>query len=236
MVNSFVKPVPRKILVFTSALKENGGFSSLIDSMESSQLKASICAVVSNEVDSEAFDLADQYGITFELFEPGDNAYYKQLQEKYRPDLNILTNWDLPVVDLDPRRTINFFPAPLPDFHGQGMRYKHIYEAVLQAFLAGKIAQTEACIHFVLPLDKKSTGHDICDKGPIIFRQSLALKKTDSLQDIVGRASNVSRGWYGKIANMVLNDQISWDGVRPESLKLPSNYFNHQKNFARQGV
>ena len=213
-----------KLLIFASGSTEGGGsgFENLVIASRSGILSADIVGVVSNNENGGVKVRAEKLGIPFIYFEkPWDGEMYQKIALDSDADFFALSGWLKLVRGLDPntsfnaRTVFNIHPGPLPRFGGPGLYGKHVHEAVLKAYKDGEISHTAFCMHFVT---------EAYDRGPIFFTCKSRINVEDTAETIGARVNHLEHIHQPRITNMVVNGQISWDGVDPKSLKLPQGY------------
>ena len=153
-----------RLLVFSSGTKDGGGsgLRELLRNARTGVLHATIVAVVSNHAEGGVFHVAQQYQVPFMHFTGPFNAEeYQKIIEVHGAEWVALSGWLKLAAGLDPQRTINIHPGPLPRFGGKGMYGKHVHAAVVEAFKAGEVTTSHVTMHFVTPQ---------YDEGPVIFR------------------------------------------------------------------
>lgn len=205
----------KEIIVFASGSADGGGsgFRKLVESSLTRMLKAEISAVVSNYANGGVKKIADKFGIDFIHFSgPWEEIGYRKIVESYKPDLVTLSGWIKLTKGLDPRKTINIHPGPLPQFGGRGMHGHHVHEAILQAYSQGKILFSAVSMHYVI---------DEYDKGPIFFSYPVYIGQDYDAEKIAAEVNKIEHGWQAYATNLVLEGKIYWDGVHPESLVVP---------------
>lgn len=124
-----------------------------------------------------------------------------------------LSGWFKKVHALSPARTFNIHPAPLPRF--AGMYGENLHKTVWEAYERGEIAEGEILMHFVT---------EEYDKGPIFFRFPFSISGIRSYAAYRMSVRTLEHDFQPKITELVIRGEISWDGVHPESLKVPANY------------
>ncbi|MDD5291061.1 MAG: formyltransferase family protein [Patescibacteria group bacterium] len=203
--NSLSKP---KVLVFASGSKDGGG-SGFLELVEFSRttppvLDAEIVGVVSNHSEGGVYKKAERLGVPFchwsGPFGAGGYEYYVNM---FRADYVMLSGWLKLVHGLDPVRTVNIHPGPLPEFGGPGMYGHHVHEAVMRAYREGKITQSAVTMHFV---DERY------DHGPIIFQLPVLIRPDDTPETLAGRVNEKERAWQSFILNLVVNGHIRLEG------------------------
>ncbi|MCK5084305.1 MAG: hypothetical protein KAQ64_01485 [Candidatus Pacebacteria bacterium] len=205
----------KKILVFASGSKSGGGsgFQKLIENSLTGILGAEIIAVVSNHENGGVRKIADRFGVEFCYFS-GEytKSLYNEIVIKYKPDLICLSGWLKRTEGLDPAKTINIHPGPLPKFGGRGMYGHFVHEKILEAYRQGEIAFSAVSMHFVT---------DEYDEGPLFFSFPVHIEPDYDADKIGAEVNRIEHGWQAFITNLVLEGKIRWDGKNPESLVVP---------------
>jgi phosphoribosylglycinamide formyltransferase-1 len=202
-----------RLLIFASGTKDAGGsgFANYVAATQKNTLRAQVVGVVSNHTQGGVARHADRLQIPFQHFgHPWDSRHYRGLVRKFDADFVALSGWLKPVFGLDPRRTFNTHPGPLPRFGGKGMYGRRIHEAVLEAYRKGEIKESAVTMHFVIPTKY--------DDGPIFFRHRVEIKADDTVETLESRVKAVEHHWQPIVTEMVLSGEICWDGVDPETL------------------
>lgn len=200
----------KKIIIFASGTKDGGGsgFENLVNATKTGVLDARILAVVSNYENGGVRERADRLGIKFIHFtEPRTAEKYREITEG--ADLVCLSGWLKLVTGLDPQKTINIHPGPLPKFGGAGMYGHHVHEAVIEAYKNNEIKNSAVSMHFVT---------EKYDEGPLFFSQSVPILPDDTAETLAKRVNEAEHKWQPVITQKVLSGEISWDGKNPESL------------------
>jgi phosphoribosylglycinamide formyltransferase-1 len=195
----------KKILVFASGTKTGGGsgFERLVLDSRSGVLNAQIVAVVSNHPYGGVYQKSRNLGIPFELFlGPYDADGYQELVDEYQPDLIVFAGWLKLAVGLNPAKTVNIHPGPLPDFGGKGMYGLNVHQAVLDS----KRPDSAVTTHFV-------TAE--YDAGPPIFVFPVKIKKGDTAETLQARVQLAEHWYYGRVINLVLEGR---NRVDPQNL------------------
>ncbi len=194
-----------RILVFASGSAEGGGsgFEELVEfsRTEPAVLKAEIVGAVSNHARGGVYERAKRLGVKF-IHWPGPFAAedYRNLVEKlFRADYVMLSGWLKPVRGLDPARTINIHPGPLPEFGGPGMYGHHVHEAVVRAYQEGWLKQSAVTMHFVT---------EEYDRGPIILRLPVSIRENDTPETLAARVNEKERAWQAYVLNLVAHGLI----------------------------
>ncbi len=202
-----------KIIVFASGTKEGGGsgFQELAENSFSEVLDADIVAVVSNHKEGGVQKKAQELNIPFEYMPaPWSAEQYQELAKK--ADWVILSGWLKLTKGLNPQKTINIHPGPLPQFGGDGMYGHYVHEAVMEAYKKGKVKNSAVSMHFVT---------EKYDEGPVFFQYPVRIRENDTPESLAARVNKIEHGWQSYITNLVVHGKIKWDGKK---LIVPSWY------------
>lgn len=201
----------KKIAVLASGGATDGGsgFEELVNASLRGDLKAEVVCVLSNHPRGGVQERANRLGIRFEYFEsPWTSERCLDLIGE-DVDLICMSGWLKCITGLDPTKTINIHPGPLPGFGGPGMYGHHVHEAVLEAYRKGKVTNSAMSMHFVT---------DEYDKGPVFFDFEVPIKKDDTSDSLGSRVNAAEHDYQWMITQFVLDGRIHWDGINPESL------------------
>jgi phosphoribosylglycinamide formyltransferase 1 len=213
-----VSTLPR-LIVFAAG--GGSGFREIVRNVKTDVLQANLVGVVSPHAAGGVRAIADTYDIPFIHFTgPWSSEAYQHLIATYEATWIVSSGWLKPVRGLDPRRTFNIHPGPLPHFGGKGMYGQHVHQAVLDAFQRGDVAASAVTMHFVTDFD---TDGDY-DRGPIFFRYPVLIEANDTLATLSARVNTIEHGWQSFVTNLVIHEQITWDGKDPASLVVPEWY------------
>ena len=194
-----------RVLVFASGDEKGGGsgFQELVEFSRTDPpvLDAQIIGVISNHGHGGVRKRADALHIPFEYWVgPYDGKGYRSFVEKYQADFVMCSGWLKFVRGLDPAKTVNIHPGPLPRFGGPGMYGHHVHEAVMAAFHRGEIIQSAVTMHFV---DEAAYDH-----GPIIFQIPVLIRPEDDAESLAKRVNEKERAWQSYILNLVVHQHI----------------------------
>ncbi len=194
-----------RVLAFASGDSKGGGsgFQELVEFSRTNPpvLDAQIIGVISNHESGGVRRRADALHIPFGYWPgPYDADGYRTFVEKYQADFVMCSGWLKFVRGLDPARTINIHPGPLPRFGGAGMYGHYVHEAVIAAYRRGEITQSAVTMHFV---DEKAYDH-----GPIIFQMPVLIRPDDDAESLAKRVNEKERAWQSHILNLVVHRQI----------------------------
>ncbi len=194
-----------RILVLASGDAQGGGsgFRELVEFSRTDPpvLDADIVGVVSNHEHGGVRKHARQLGIAFRLLKGNvyDATHYRFLVATYQADYVMLSGWLKPVRGLDPTRTVNIHPGPLPRFGGQGMYGHHVHEAVMAAYHRGEVTQSAVTMHFVT---------EEYDQGPIFFEFPVLIRPDDTPETLAKRVNEKERTWQAFMLNQVVQRNI----------------------------
>ena len=194
-----------RVLVFASGDEKGGGsgFQELVEFSRTDPpvLNAQIIGVISNHQTGGVLKRADALRIPFEYWSgPYDTNGYRAFVEKYQADFVMCSGWLKFVRGLDPAKTVNIHPGPLPRFGGAGMYGHHVHEAVMAAYHRGEITQSAVTMHFV---DEAAYDH-----GPIIFQMPVLIRPEDDAETLAKRVNEKERAWQSHILNLVVHRHI----------------------------
>jgi len=213
-----VPPPPPRVIVFASGTKEGGGsgVTELLRNIAAGVLRAQAVALVSNHPEGGVSRAAAKYQVPFVHFPgPYTAEEYQRIVEAHGAEWVALSGWLKLAAGLDPRRTFNIHPGPLPRFGGKGMYGHFVHEAVAKAAAAGEVTCSHVTMHFVTPK---------YDEGPVFFRYPVLVEAGDDGAAVAERVNRIEHGWQSYITDLVINEAIRWDGVDPTSLVVPPGY------------
>ncbi|OGP60812.1 MAG: hypothetical protein A2162_00930 [Deltaproteobacteria bacterium RBG_13_52_11b] len=194
-----------RVLVFASGDEKGGGsgFQELVEFSRTNPpvLHAQIIGVVSNHQNGGVRRKADGLQIPFEYWPgPFDAEGYRAFVKKYQADFVMCSGWLKFVRGLDPAKTVNIHPGPLPQFGGARMYGHFVHEAVMAAYHRGEITQSAMTMHFV---DETAYDH-----GPIIFQMPVLIRPDDDAGTLAQRVNEKERAWQSHILNLVVHRHI----------------------------
>lgn len=192
----------KRVLVFASGTATGGGsgFRELVELSRTAPeiLCADIVGVVSNHQAGGVRKHADSLGIEFTTMADGFTAErYQWLVSHFRADYVMLSGWLKLVLGLDPARTVNIHPGPLPLTRGLYGHYVH--EAVMAAYRRGEITQSAVTMHFVT---------EEYDRGPIFFEFPVPIRPDDTPETLGARVNEKERAWQAFMLDHVLQGNI----------------------------
>ena len=192
------------ILVFASGTKTGGGsgFETLARASQTKPpiLEARICAVITNHFEGGVWQKAQALGIPVEYWAgPYIAEGYQNFVKVFKADFVMLSGWLKLVKGLDPARTINIHPGPLPRFGGPDMYGRYVHEAVLAAYRRGEITHSAVTMHFV---------DEVYDRGPIIFELPIPMDPSDTAETLAVKVNRAELEWQPRVLNYVVHEQV----------------------------
>jgi len=196
-----VKP---NILVFASGTRTGGGsgFENLVRAARARPLvlDAWIGAVVTNHFGGGVWQKARALGIPAAYWAgPYQAQGYRNLVKYFQADYVMLSGWLKLVAGLDPARTVNIHPGPLPRFGGPNLYGHNVHEAVLAAYQRGELTYSAVTMHFV---------DEVYDRGPILFAQPIPIEPEDTPETLAARVNRAEHEWQPRVLNYVVRGQV----------------------------
>ena len=197
------------ILVFASGTKTGGGsgFETMVSAARARPpiLDARICGVITNHAAGGVWQKAQALGIPCEYWAgPYPAGGYQDLVRKFHADYVMLSGWLKLVAGLDPARTINIHPGPLPRFGGPNLYGHYVHEAVLAAYHRGEITLSAVTMHFV---DEKY------DRGPVFFALPVPIEPHDTPETLAAKVNRAEHAWQPRVLNYVVHGQVRLVGT-----------------------
>ncbi len=199
-----MKKTDPNILVFASGTKTGGGsgFETMVRASRTRPpiLDAWICAVITNHFAGGVWHKAKALGIPSEYWVgPYLAKGYQNFLKYFDADYVMLSGWLKLVAGLDPARTINIHPGPLPRFGGPKLYGRHVHEAVMAAYHRGEITHTAVTMHFV---------DAIFDHGPILFALPIPIDPNDTPETLAAKVNRAEHEWQPRVLNYVVHGQV----------------------------
>ena len=196
-----IKP---NILVFASGTKTGGGsgFETMVRAARTRPpiLDAWIGGVVTNHFDGGVWRKAKALGIPAEYWVgPYLAEGYQNFVKYFNADYVMLSGWLKLVEGLDPARTINIHPGPLPRFGGPKNYGHRVHEAVMAAFQRGEITHSAVTMHFV---DEKY------DRGPILCALPIPIEPGETPETLAVKVNRAEHEWQPRVLNYVVQGQV----------------------------
>jgi phosphoribosylglycinamide formyltransferase 1 len=192
------------ILVFASGTKTGGGsgFETMVRAARTGPpiLDAWIGAVVTNHFAGGVWQKAKAFGIPAAYWVgPYLAAGYRNLVKYFNADYVMLSGWLKLVAGLDPARTINIHPGPLPRFGGPNLYGHHVHAAVMAEYQRGEITHSAVTMHFV---DEKY------DRGPVFFARPIPIEPDDTPETLAAKVNRAEHEWQPRVLNYVVHGQV----------------------------
>jgi folate-dependent phosphoribosylglycinamide formyltransferase PurN len=196
------------ILVFASGSKTGGGsgFETLVHATRTAPpvLKAHICGVVTNHAAGGVRQKAEALGVPWEYWGgPFLAGGYRDLVRRFQADYVMLSGWLKLVRGLDPARTINIHPGPLPRFGGPQFYGRRVHEEVLAAYHRREITHSAVTMHFV---------DEQYDRGPVFFTHPVPLEPDDTPETLAARVNRAEHEWQPRALNYVVQGRVRLAG------------------------
>jgi phosphoribosylglycinamide formyltransferase 1 len=201
------KPQPN-ILVFASGTNTGGGsgFETMVRATRTKPpiLDACICGVITNHHDGGVWHKAKALGIQAEYWAgPYVAEGYQKFVKNFKADYVMLSGWLKLVAGLDPARTINIHPGPLPRFGGPKLYGHYVHEAVMAAYHRGEITHSAVTMHFVDP---------VYDRGPVFFARPIPIEPGDTPETLAAKVNKAEHDWQPRVLNYVVHGQVRLAG------------------------
>ena len=111
----------------------------------------------------------------------------------------MLSGWLKLVAGLDPARTINIHPGPLPRFGGPNLYGHYVHEAVMAAYHRGEVTHTAVTMHFV---------DAIYDHGPIFFAKPIPIESSDTPETLAAKVNIAEHEWQPRVLNYIVQKKV----------------------------
>lgn len=204
----------QNLVIFASGTETGGGTgaANLVRKLPHANI-----VIVSTYLYGGVRQKADALGVPFYYFSgPYTADRYRELVQEISRNMEVdegdwwyaLSGWFLRVYWLNPARTFNIHSAPLPLF--AGMYGEKLHKAVWEAYQRGEITEGEIVMHFVTRE---------YDDGPIFFRIPLPLRGIKDYEAYREIVRIYEHNFQPRLAKLVMDGDISWDGANPESLR-----------------
>lgn len=199
-----MKKTNPNILVFASGTKTGGGsgFETMARAVRTRPpiLDAWICAVITNHFEGGVWHKAKALGIPCEYWVgPYLARGYQNFVKYFNADYVMLSGWLKLVAGLDPARTINIHPGPLPRFGGPKLYGHYVHEAVMAAYHRGEITHSAVTMHFV---------DAIYDHGQILFALPVPIEPGDTPETLAAKVNRAEQEWQPRVLNYVVHGQV----------------------------
>jgi phosphoribosylglycinamide formyltransferase 1 len=199
-----MKKTNPSVLVFASGTKTGGGsgFETLVRASRTMPLilDAWICGVVTNHFGGGVWHKAEALGVHSKYWAgPYLPKGYQNFVKYFNADYVMLSGWLKLAAGLDPARTINIHPGPLPRFGGPKIYGHYVHEAVMAAYQRGEITHSAVTMHFV---------DAAYDRGPIFFSLPVPIEPGDTPETLAARVNRAEHEWQPRVLNYVVHGQV----------------------------
>ena len=204
----FMEQTTPNLLVFASGTKTGGGsgFETLVRASRTRPpvLDAWICGVITSHPEGGVWQKAKALGIRPECWAgPYTAKGYQNFVRYFAADYVMLSGWLKLVAGLDPTRTINIHPGPLPRFGGPKLYGHRVHEAVMAAYHRGEITHTAVTMHFV---------DEVYDRGPVFFALPIPIAPADTPETLAAKVNRAEHEWQPRVLNYVVHQQVRLAG------------------------
>jgi formyltetrahydrofolate-dependent phosphoribosylglycinamide formyltransferase len=190
----------KNIVVFASGSGSN--FQSIIDSISSGSLEATITGLITDRENIQSLDRAKFHNIPYSILSPNNFDNPQQYETKlfdvlnsYKADIIILAGYlkKIPnlIIKSYQNRILNIHPSLLPKYGGKGFYGKKVHEAVLNN---GETV-SGCTVHIV---------NEIYDDGPILGQTEVPVFDHDSTIDLARRVLAEEHKLYPKVISEFL--------------------------------
>jgi phosphoribosylglycinamide formyltransferase-1 len=205
-----MKKTTPNILVYASGTKTGGGsgFETMVRATRAKPplLEARICGVVTNHSAGGVWQKAKALGIAATYWAgPYLAQGYQNFVKYFQADYVMLSGWLKLVTGLDPGRTINIHPGPLPRFGGPNLYGHYVHEAVMAAYHRGEVTHSAVTMHFV---DEKY------DRGPVFFALPIPIEPGDTPETLAAKVNRAEHEWQPRVLNYVVQGRVRLVGPK----------------------
>ena len=193
------------IAVFAS---HNGtDLQAIIDACKQGVIRATVCAVISNNSDSTALVRAekagiDNYHISAKIYNDEEtlNKEILGILTSHRVDIIFLAGYlkklGIPVLREYRNRIFNIHPAILPSYGGQGMFGMNVHQAVIHAHEV----ESGITVHRVT---------EKYDEGEIVAQTKIPVADTDTAESLAEKILKVEHVFIVEVLNRIISGEIS---------------------------
>lgn len=200
-------------------LVSGGGtnLQSIIDSIQSGYLPASIEVVLSNKEDAYSLQRAEKHNISNFVVLPRGFASERQYNEelvkilkKHNVDLVVLAGFirilSTHFVKVFPNKIMNIHPSLIPAFCGKGFYGKKVHEQVINY----GVKVTGVTVHFV---------DEGTDTGPIILQKAVPVEDDDTPETLASKVLREEHKIYPEAIKLFAEDRLMIKGRRVHIMK-----------------
>tara|TARA_Y100001936_G_scaffold56440_1_gene55339 strand:- start:11684 stop:12304 length:621 start_codon:yes stop_codon:yes gene_type:complete len=200
----------KQIVVFASGTGSN--FISIIDKINSKNLNAKVCMLVSNNPKCGAVNFAANNKIDVFIYNstrfPNDDKqkFLINKLDSYNLDLILLAGYmkkiSQSLINRFKNKIMNIHPSLLPLYGGKGFYGLKVHKAV---FKNGD-KKTGATVHFI---------DNNYDTGPILIQEQINLKTDETPETIAEKVLEVEHKIYFKALKLFCQNKIYWHNNKP---------------------
>jgi len=200
----------KKIVVFASGTGSN--FINIIKKIQSHNLSAQVCLLVSNNLNCDAVNFASNNKIDVFIYNsnrfPNDHEQISLIQklEIYNLDLILLAGYMKKISETFvirfKNKIMNIHPSLLPLYGGKGLYGLKVHKEVFK----NKDKESGATVHFI------DTNYDT---GPILIQEKIKLEANLTPEKIAEKVLKVEHKIYFKALELFCNDKIYWNNNKP---------------------
>ena len=194
--------IPLPVVVLISGNGSN--LQALIDTFNSDDAPARICAVISNRPQAYGLERAQRAGIPTHVIDhqrysdrPDFEQALQTVIDDYHPGLVVLAGFMRILTERFVNhylgRMVNIHPSLLPNFQGLDTH---------QRALDSGLAQHGASVHFVTPE---------LDGGPVIMRAPVTIKPGDDAQTLAARVLREEHRIYPEVVRLFAGGRVRLD-------------------------
>lgn len=199
----------KKLNIAFFASHGGSNFQSIVENIQSGEIKANASLLITNNSDCFAIQRAINLNIPYVhisslLFDTAEKFQSQLLAilKEYKIDLIVLAGYmrkiPLSIIKQYPNRILNIHPALLPKFGGQGMYGMNVHNAVFDA----KEKETGATVHLV---------NEEYDQGKILKQQKILIDKDDTPETIAEKVLQIEHKLYSQTIKEIANNMIKLD-------------------------
>ena len=192
------------IAVFVSHNGSN--LQAIIDACSSGKIKANVCAVLSNNSDSQALQRAkdsgiDAFHVSNKIFENDEilNAKILEILDSHHIDMIFLAGYlkkiNVEILRKYHNRIFNIHPALLPKFGGKGMYGMNIHDAVIRS----KDSISGITIHRV---------NEEYDEGEIVAQTTVEIAPDETAETLALKILGRENTFVIEVINEIIDGNI----------------------------
>jgi phosphoribosylglycinamide formyltransferase-1 len=199
-----------KLAILISNAGTGTNLQAIIDAIGQSALKAKICAVISDKIESPGLERAKKHNLKIEICEKKEVLL--PLLQRLNPDYICLAGWKQIILDevilAYPNKILNLHPGLIPDsidgkiknpdgtdaLWNKGM----LTDKAIQNFLDEKCTYAGSSIHF-LTLD--------FDFGPVLGRTFEKIESGDTVETLYQRLKKKENELYVEVLNKLVKNE-----------------------------